>query len=186
MNNYADYIKNHVTVADACRAYGIRVNSAGFASCPFHREKTASMKIYPGTRGFCCFGCGKTGDVIDFVGGLYDLNFMEAVIKINDDFSLGLPIGRKIGAYRRARLAASTQAKMREKDAKNRRLDALEHDYDYALTMYVRLERIVERFKPKSADDVPNARYLWASSLMPEFADDMDATQYEIYKLTKQ
>jgi DNA primase catalytic core len=34
--------------------------------CPFHDEDTASMRIYPDTNTFHCFGCGKNGDTIEF------------------------------------------------------------------------------------------------------------------------
>ena len=37
-----------------------------FAKCPFHSEKTASLKVYPGDRGFHCFGCGKSGSVVNY------------------------------------------------------------------------------------------------------------------------
>jgi len=33
--------------------------------CPFHADDTASMKIYPSTNTFNCFGCGKNGDQIE-------------------------------------------------------------------------------------------------------------------------
>lgn len=34
--------------------------------CPFHEDGNASMKIYPQTNTFNCFGCGKNGDAIEF------------------------------------------------------------------------------------------------------------------------
>jgi DNA primase catalytic core len=34
--------------------------------CPFHADDTASMKVYPNTNTFNCFGCGKNGDQIEF------------------------------------------------------------------------------------------------------------------------
>jgi len=50
-----------------------------FASCPFKSEKTPSFACYQGERGFCCYGCGKTGDAITLVRELYNLEFVEAV-----------------------------------------------------------------------------------------------------------
>jgi DNA primase len=37
------------------------------ASCPFHKEKTASFNVSPSKGLFHCFGCGAAGDVIGFV-----------------------------------------------------------------------------------------------------------------------
>jgi DNA primase catalytic core len=34
--------------------------------CPFHEDDKPSLKIYPQTDSFHCFGCGKSGDVIEF------------------------------------------------------------------------------------------------------------------------
>ena len=38
------------------------------ACCPFHNDKTPSMKL---DRRYHCFGCGADGDVIDFTAALY-------------------------------------------------------------------------------------------------------------------
>ena len=57
-------IKKRVSCQDACREYGIDVNRAGFTRCLWHNEKTASLKIYPGDRGYFCVGCGAHGSVL--------------------------------------------------------------------------------------------------------------------------
>lgn len=55
-------------------------NGRHVASCLFHDEKTASMTIYPGNRGFTCFGaCGKSGTAIDIVMHVMNLDFIKAV-----------------------------------------------------------------------------------------------------------
>lgn len=47
--------------------------------CPFHDEKTPSFNLTP-TRGlFHCFGCGESGDVIDFIAKVENLTFTQAV-----------------------------------------------------------------------------------------------------------
>ncbi len=74
--------KNAVTLPDAARAYGFTPNRAGFICCPFHTEKTPSLKLYE--RRFRCFGCGVGGDVVDFVGMIFGLEPLEAVKRLND------------------------------------------------------------------------------------------------------
>lgn len=59
-----------------------KMNAAGFICCPFHKEKTPSMKIYEGKRYFCFGGCGTGGDTIDFVMKLFNIDFIKAVKKI--------------------------------------------------------------------------------------------------------
>lgn len=52
----------------------------GMALCPFHNEKTPSMDIRKNF--YHCYGCGQTGDVIDFVRKLEGLTFPEAIRRL--------------------------------------------------------------------------------------------------------
>lgn len=90
MTDLAATIKSLVPMQQAARFYGFEPNQSGFIKCPFHKDKTASMKIYPGERGFCCFGCHEAGSVIDFVMKLYKLSFRDACVRLNEDLRLGL------------------------------------------------------------------------------------------------
>ena len=83
-------IKAAIPVREAAIRYGLTVGRDGMALCPFHGEKTPSMKIYPGDRGFYCFGCGAGGDVIKFTAMLFDLSSKQAAEKLDEDFGLGL------------------------------------------------------------------------------------------------
>lgn len=47
--------------------------------CPFHNEKTPSFHIYPENNSFYCFGCNKGGSVYQFVMGVENLAFPDAV-----------------------------------------------------------------------------------------------------------
>lgn len=99
MINCNEIIKQSVSMKDICYHYGIPVNRAGFAKCPFHAngdERTPSMKIYNGERGYACFACHSSGDVIDFVMRYLNLPFKDAVRRINVDFALNLPLGGKL------------------------------------------------------------------------------------------
>ena len=87
---YYQAVKERVPVPEAARNYGFTMNRAGFISCPFHAERTPSLKLRPA--GWKCYGCGEGGSVIDFVGKLFGLSLSDAVRKLNDDFSLGLPL----------------------------------------------------------------------------------------------
>jgi hypothetical protein len=54
-------------------------NRAGFAPCPFHNEKTASLKYYPKTNSVHCFGCQKSEDAIGVAQHLMKLSFKETI-----------------------------------------------------------------------------------------------------------
>lgn len=53
--------------------------------CPFHDDSTPSMKL---DRRYYCFGCGATGDVIDFVSRLRGIGSKEAAILLAQDFAI--------------------------------------------------------------------------------------------------
>jgi DNA primase len=68
---------------DIVSRYGYSVNKAGYMKCPFHPDKTASLKIYPGSRGWHCFGCQSGGSTIDFIMKIENCNFKFALDRLN-------------------------------------------------------------------------------------------------------
>ena len=83
--NVFEAVKQSVTTRQAAEHYGIRVGRNGMACCPFHHDKTPSMKL---DRRYHCFGCGADGDVIDFAAALYGLGKKEAAVQLAQDFGL--------------------------------------------------------------------------------------------------
>lgn len=72
-----DEIKDLYSMRDILERYGLpQPNRAGFICCPFHKEKTASMKIYK--KDFYCFGCGASGDIFTFLQQFYSISFKDA------------------------------------------------------------------------------------------------------------
>ena len=82
-----DQILNILDMNTIISYYGIKSNR-GMCSCPFHEDKSPSMKIYD--KSFYCFSCNKTGDLIQFVQYLLGLDFNKAMEKINFDLNLNL------------------------------------------------------------------------------------------------
>lgn len=52
------------------------------ACCPFHNERTPSFTVQPEKQFFYCFGCGASGDAIEFVSKFEDIGFRDAVKSI--------------------------------------------------------------------------------------------------------
>lgn len=48
------------------------------ACCPLHNENTPSFYVIPAKQMFHCFGCGKHGDVIDFIKEIENKSTVEA------------------------------------------------------------------------------------------------------------
>lgn len=68
-----------------------RAGSSYKGLCPFHNEKTPSFVVSEQKQLFTCFGCGASGDVIEFTKKYYNLNFQEAVEKLAAQY--GIEIG---------------------------------------------------------------------------------------------
>ena len=89
--NIFQKVKERVTARQVAEKYGLKVRQNGMACCPFHNDKHPSMKI---DRNYYCFACGAKGDAVNYVAVLFGLSQFEAVKKINEDFSLGIPIDK--------------------------------------------------------------------------------------------
>lgn len=71
----------------AAREYPItsilKFDFRGFAKCPYHSEKTASMSYWKKNNLAHCFGCGVTKDSIQLVMDIYKKSFPDAVKHLN-------------------------------------------------------------------------------------------------------
>lgn len=108
-----DYILELISMKDIINKYGFHMKH-NMIRCPFHNDKTASMKIYD--KSFYCFGCNKTGDLIQFVEYLFNLNFKEAMQKINLDFNLNLSSNIKIDYNKIKSIQEEKQRKEKQKN----------------------------------------------------------------------
>ena len=148
--DYASEIKSMVSMPEMMKHYGFELDRSGFCKCPLHGEKTGSFKAYSGNRGFYCFGCGAHGSVIDFVMRFFGISFGDSIKKINEDFSLGLPIGEKLD--RRKQLEMNRQAFMRKRavEAEKAEQERLDNAYWTAFDEWKRLDDNKRNFAPKT------------------------------------
>ena len=75
-----DRIKEATDLGALIESYGVPLRSTGrnlVALCPFHQEKTASFYVYPDSQHYRCYGCGKSGDVFNFVMEREGVDFRE-------------------------------------------------------------------------------------------------------------
>ena len=89
IKNAAQTIRDTVSMQQIMDLYGYSARR-GFMICPFHGDTDASLKVYKGTGGWHCFGCGRGGSVIDFVMEHEGCNFKTAVLAIDNALRLGL------------------------------------------------------------------------------------------------
>lgn len=81
-------IKDTVKIREFVESCGIPVNRNGFCCCPFHGEKTASLRIYDKTDSWYCFGCHSGGDVLAFARLYYKVSFPETVKMLAQQYDI--------------------------------------------------------------------------------------------------
>ena len=84
--NLFEAVKAAVTPRMAAKRYGLPVRQGNMACCPFHNDRTPSMKLNEDY--FYCFGCGAHGDVIDLTAQLFRLSPADAARKLAADFGI--------------------------------------------------------------------------------------------------
>lgn len=164
--------------------YGVKVDRAGFANCPFHSEKTGSLKIYPD--GYHCFGCGAHGDVISFVGGLYDLDFKGTCRKLNDDFVLGLPIDEKPDRNTRRKADEMARKRRKAREAQKKAVEAAKSAYDKALTLWVIFDTFVRKNAPKNPSDAFSDTWVTAVQMLGYLEWKLDQAEIALYEAEHQ
>lgn len=56
--------------------------------CPFHSEKTPSFVVSETKQYFTCFGCGASGDVIQYVQRIQNLDFVSALDQLAEEYGI--------------------------------------------------------------------------------------------------
>ena len=84
--NLFETVKAAVTPRMAAERYGLPIRQGSMVCCPFHADRTPSMKLNEDY--FYCFGCGASGDVIDLAARLFGLSGYDAAKKLATDFGM--------------------------------------------------------------------------------------------------
>lgn len=82
-NDIVDVVSDYVKITRKGKDY--------FGLCPFHSEKTPSFSVVPAKQIFYCFGCGKGGNVINFIKNIENVEFIDAIKMMADRVSVALP-----------------------------------------------------------------------------------------------
>lgn len=75
-------IRDRFPLSGVASKAGVKLHRAGNelkACCPFHADRTPSFTIYADDRRAHCFGCGWSGDVLDFVQQAYGVKLLGAI-----------------------------------------------------------------------------------------------------------
>ncbi len=94
--DFAQQVKASVDIVGVVREH-VRLKKQGpnrwVGLCPFHAEKTPSFSVHETMQIFKCFGCGKSGDVFNFLMEVQGLTFYESLTSLAQQH--GIPIPRR-------------------------------------------------------------------------------------------
>ncbi len=91
--SFAEKVKQQADIVRVVGEY-VRLKKSGqnFAGlCPFHSEKSPSFNVHPVKQFYHCFGCGKGGDVFNFVMDMEKCEFPEAVKVVAEKCGIAIP-----------------------------------------------------------------------------------------------
>ena len=162
-------IKQQYRMIDVLNKYAIKVNRGGFICCPFHNEKTPSMKIYE--RNFYCFGCGVHGDVLDFEQKYNNMDFQTA-FKMLGGNTEGLSIGQKMAMYK------AQKKRETEKNKKQREIQRNEEDEMIAKRYKIMLKN-AEKLSDNWAAAYNKLQYLYNKYACKNGWDDWETEDFE-------
>ena len=154
-------VKMAVSVKEAAEYYGLEVKRGSMVCCPFHNDRTPSMKLNEDY--FYCFGCGATGDVIDLVAKLFNLSSYDAAKKLAYDFGIDPDKPPAAAALRKPKYPLAKAFQKEE-------LHCQRILYDYLHL----LERWKMQYAPKTPEDTLDDRFVEACQMLDYIEDLTD------------
>ena len=145
-----EIVKENVNLREAAELYGIDVNRYGKALCPFHNDRNPSL--YVADDHYYCFACGEHGDVIDFVGKLFQLSPYDAARKLMADFHLSPDKPPSAAALHAKRIRTEAQQLMENEQL----CFSVLNEYRRLLLDWEK------RYAPQAPEDVPDERFVEA------------------------
>ena len=163
--NLFESVKSSITTREAAEHYGIHVGRSGMCRCPFHNDRTPSMKA---DERFHCFGCQADGDVISFTSRLFDLSPKDAALKLASDF--GIAYDEHLPLY------------IVRKHPEISKEERFQHQASYCFSELAayrnQLVQWQEQYAPQSPDDDLHPRFLEALHHLDDVEYQLDVLQY--------
>lgn len=118
-------VKLSVSMAQVAEMCGFHPDRTGRILCPFHHEKTPSLKLYD--KSFYCYGCQAGGDIIKFVQLFHDCAPLEAAQKIAAYFGVDDGFDSPFRMQMRRADMMRKQTKIEQERAERASMDAFVH-----------------------------------------------------------
>lgn len=171
---YEATIKDLVSCRDLISRLGIETEN-NKAICPFHNDTEPSMQIF--ADGFKCWSCGTHGDVIDLAEAYYNLPHKDAIIRLNSDFGLHLPIGGEYSAEKRIELQRRNQEREKAKNIAKLKRCIAEANYWYLFDKVLELTEAKRVFAPLGIGEPLHPLFVAAITELPRMEDELERAE---------
>ena len=157
--NLFETVKATVHPRMAAERYGLPVRQGNMTCCPFHDDRTPSMKLNEDY--FYCFGCGAHGDVIDLAARLFNLSSYAAAKKLAYDFGIDPDKPPAAAALRKPEYPLAKTFQKEELHCRRVLCDYLHL-----------LEKWKVQYAPKTPEDTLDGRFVEACQML-DYIDDL-------------
>ena len=92
-DNFSEKVKDRIDIVEVVSEY-VQLKKTGKnyqGLCPFHQEKTPSFTVNPNNQFYYCFGCGKGGDIFNFIMEIENITFYESLKLLAKKANLEMP-----------------------------------------------------------------------------------------------
>ena len=163
MSRLFQTVKAAVTARQAAEMYGLKVGRNSLACCPFHHDKTPSMKV---DDRYYCFGCGVTGDAVDLTAQLLGLLPKDAALRLAADFGIEVDEKAKPEVFHPYRPRADPQKELQK---------WFDQAWDVLLEYRFLLRDWEKRYAPQSMDEEWHPCFVEALQNISKVEYQMDA-----------
>lgn len=180
---FTDTIRESVSALQVGQDYGLDPGRDGRCPCVFCTgARDDTLKLYDRNRGFYCYRCHRSGDVIALYREITGAGFRKAVEDLNGQYGLGLPLDNADQeAVRRAKELAEKRKQERiEKEQRDRKL--LEDLWEVADAVQM-LEEYKKSLAPKTPDEPWRQRFIVALRYLPQLTYLRDCLYDEVYPM---
>lgn len=143
MRYYADNAKDEIIgrldIKNVVERYAnVEFNIHNRGACPLHGGKNYNFTIYQSSKSFFCFSCGAGGDLIKFVSLYFNISYLEAMRKLNEDYCLDLLKKSHKSYNAKIKEAMKLQSQINTKETLKR---SQKHDYNLLINYFKWLQK---------------------------------------------
>ena len=174
-------IRESVSALQVGTDYGLNPGRGGRCQCIFcSGARDDTLKLYDRNRGFYCYRCHRSGDVIALYMQITGAGFRKAVEDLNGEYGLNLPLKDADREVMRKARELAEKRKQERAEKEQRDMQLLETLWDVSDAVQI-LEEYKEKLTPETRDEPWKQRFVVALRYLPQLTYYRDCLYDELY-----